>query len=202
MPSSVTIGSDTYNIYGTLAEADTHLNAQFGIGTNWTALAEDDRERALVQGSNVLDLLDWQGTRVDTATPQPRAFPRVGLPECDGVQPSAVDDPLRIEQASYELAYLISQGQFSVIVSSSAATNAANLKKVEAGSAAVEFFSPGSRQSFTGSADLPPVVLALVECLLASSAPGVDTSAAQAFGTGQCSEFDVADRYNFDEGLG
>ncbi len=196
MPNNVTIGSDTFTVYGTLAEADTYLNGKFGIGTTWTALPEDDRERALVQASDVLDLLTWQGARL-VAT-QERSFPRTGLPTCDGVVQSDSDDPTRIEEATYELAYLVSQSQFSTTVSATQAKNAANIKRVKAGSAEVEFQRPLDVQSFQSAADLPPLVRALVSCLLSSS---LTTAPAETFGNTAVSQFDDCDRYDVNEGF-
>jgi len=113
---SVSIGSNNYDIYGTLAGADAYLAAKLS-GTTWIGSTSDTRSRALVEGTRLLRAyLLSLGYDLDPA--------------------SAVD--LAIEEANYELA-------FALVVDPTIAdqTNAGNNnKRLKAGSAEIEYFRP------------------------------------------------------------
>ncbi len=113
---TVTISGNSYNIYGTLADATEYLVARLD-GATWTSATDDTKSRALVQGTRLIQTwLAGQGQDVDPA--------------------SAVDEA--IEHANYELA-------FALVVDSSIAGNASasnNIRRTKAGSAEIEYFTP------------------------------------------------------------
>lgn len=119
---SVTIGSDTYNIYGSLAGANTYLAARIGSEA-WTAATETTKEQGLVSGTRLIQT--WLASRGYTVDPA-----------------SAVD--IEIEQANYELAFALVADP-SVITAS---TSAVNTRRLKAGSAEIEYFRPGQGGRF------------------------------------------------------
>ena len=71
----VTIGSKTYEIYGTLAEALDWLDVNLAA-TAWQACDSDDKKKALVMTTRYFNRLRWKGVITDAVTPQPLAWPR------------------------------------------------------------------------------------------------------------------------------
>lgn len=113
---AVTIGANTYDIYGTSAAATIYLAARIG-STAWTSATADTRSQALVTGTRQIQAyLLSRGFDVDPA--------------------GAVD--AAIENANYELAYLLVVNPALQDVAS--ASN--NRRRVKAGSAEVEYFRP------------------------------------------------------------
>lgn len=111
---TVTIGSVTYDIYGDHVGVTTPLSADEYLGGSlnasaWTAATVDDQARALVTAGRIFDKQLWVGTMTDTVTPQPLAWPRTGVPTCDGIvaDPNVIPD--RVIFGSYEYALAILQ---------------------------------------------------------------------------------------------
>ena len=185
--TTVTIGANTYNVYGLTADPlqDTtdYLAGRFGA-VAFAGLATDDlRRQVLISATRWLDRLQWAGAPTDLSTPQPLAFPRTGLPQCDGIAYTDSEVPDPIVEAMFELAEIIaadatqqdSNGQGS------------NIKSVEAGSASVEFFTPTIGSG--SDTRLPRAAHDLVRCFLSGTAIG------KATGTGDTntSAFDPCD---------
>lgn len=156
--STVTLNSNTYPIYGTLARAaeyfDIHLDTTF-IAANTT-----NRTKSLVLARRWLDRQAWLGTL--TVASQPTSFPRTGISDKEGnpVDPTLV--PLGIEFAEYELALILLKDPTKF----NNANTSNNTKKAKAGEAEIEFF-------FTSNVDtgllFPDQVLKLVQPFLYGS---------------------------------
>lgn len=178
--STVTVGTDTFSVYN-LGDGDTpHVNlesfwnAQLGtVAAAALAASTDDQNRALFMASDWLDrALTWSGT--PTVTGQPRAWPRDGASCYDRtLSDGVVPDELAL--ATFWLA-----GQ--IIVDPTIVTQASqgsNIKRVKAGSAEVQFFTPtiGSASDIR----IPRVAFDYVRCLQGGSS---SLAAGSASGTG------------------
>lgn len=94
------------NSYGTVAEADAYLADKLDIAA-WSVALPEDKEKALVTATRILDSITWRGYAISIS--QPLAFPRVG----DYFDPrlgqavvfDAIATPSRIINACFELAY-------------------------------------------------------------------------------------------------
>jgi hypothetical protein len=111
----VDIGSNSYDSYAELDFANEYLDADVLRAPSWSLLEEDDRSRALVSATRLLQRQLWIN----------------GVPEIDTA-------PEVVQQATALLAADIAA---KPALGDSAST-ASNVKAVGAGSARVEFFSP------------------------------------------------------------
>lgn len=132
--ASITIGSSTFSTYGTVAEADTYLEGDFGAAL-WRAEADEDQKaRALVTATRVIDRMCYLGDKTDPD--QDNAFPRddMGLDDYpDGAVPQEIID------ASFVLAKLIHAGSK---VDDNPTPGQPGIKRQKAGSVEVEYFIP------------------------------------------------------------
>lgn len=113
---TVTIGSSTYNVYGTHAELTAYAGGSLTHAAIYAASDTTEQQRALVEATRILASLSW----VDTANA------------------SVTTASALVVQAAQELALA---GLANVAVFT-AATSSVNVKSAGAGPAAVEFFSP------------------------------------------------------------
>jgi hypothetical protein len=100
---TVSIQGNSYDIYGTYADAIVYFNAATHAAS-WTAATQANRLKALVTATRMMDRQPWQGSPTDPTTPQPLEWPRTGVIDRSG---EAVDDsepPDKIEWGTYELA--------------------------------------------------------------------------------------------------
>jgi len=113
---TVNILGNTFNIYGTHTVDDTGppliISAQSYFAGSlsasaWTAASFEDQQRALVSATRLFDKQLWVGVPTDTTTPQPLAWPRTGVPDCDGIAATTTDIPERVVFGAYELAAAI-----------------------------------------------------------------------------------------------
>jgi hypothetical protein len=164
---TVLIGSDTYNIYGTRANADMYINAMFGAAaTKWRNLSvDDDKDRTLVVAARYLDTL--------------------GLEDA-GVAITYTTVLTAIHAAQAELAVLIASDPTVV----EAIDAGSNIRVLDADGTKIEFFRPTSAAA--GTATRLPVV---VQRLLAPYLPATDLVivGGAAFGTDVDSQFDDCD---------
>ncbi len=188
--ATVTIGSETYDVYADVAEADAYLAADFGRAAAWDDLDTDEKSQALVTSTRRFDRLKWQGTMTDPLTPQPLDFPRNGLVDCEGMPLPDGTTPIEITNGSIIFAADISIKP-SLSVDSSTDSN---LKRVKAGSVEVEFFRA------QGGVILPKDVFELVSCFLAGTEAGAFFFAT---GTDVPSQLDgdINERYGRDQGF-
>jgi hypothetical protein len=80
---TVTIGSGSFDIYGTAADANTYFLANANAQA-WRDAEGLDRNRALVTSARSFDRQSWVGAMVDPTTPQPLAWPRSGVTDRNG----------------------------------------------------------------------------------------------------------------------
>jgi hypothetical protein len=187
---SVTIGSATYQIYGTFAGAGDYWNGGLGDSKSaWDAasLVSNKQQQALVAATRLLDEQPWLGTPV--GTPQLDVvlqWPRSGVSGVD-----SLTTPDGVIKGCYELAgaLLVDSTVQSAIMSGS------NVKMVKASSVTVEFFQ--STFGFTGL--LPPQVERLIAQYLAGAGTGVTGS--ESFGTDAESQFDDDDRFDVSQSI-
>jgi hypothetical protein len=106
-----TVGSATANSFVTLAECLTYLEGRLNAGAFEDAEAEDDQNRALVEATREISLLQYEGARTDNV--QALAWPRTYAPDPDAsyvaglTWPAYFDDdeiPQRVRDATCELA--------------------------------------------------------------------------------------------------
>ena len=188
----VTIGADTYDIYGTEAAAKSYMKARLGADS-WDDASSLNRKKALISATRWLDRANWQGQK--TSDSQALQFPRTGLTDCDGNDVPSDAVPTLVEQACYEGA-LILLGDATAMDQADAGNN---IKRLKAGSAEMEYFRGGYGSS--GSAAAPPFPTAmfeLVRCFL-EGASGITAP----YASGYCeeSQFDDDDRCDRSKGL-
>ena len=196
---TVTIGTDTFSVYAlvateAVANTDTFWNGRLGAErTAWEAASADDKARALVAAADWIDrALIFTGDK--TVSTQARAWPRDGA--TNGCTEEAITDGTTPDDIFYAQAWLA-----GVVLADNAAAassgEGSNVKKVKAGSAAVEFFSPT-----TGTSDdtrLPQVAHDFTRCYTdAGTSAGI--AGPTASGTGQESSFGEDDD-EWNEGL-
>lgn len=168
--TTVTINAIDYDVYADVTTADEFLAADFSA-TLWRAETDDDQKaRALVTATRLLDRMDWLGSKtdVDQALQWPRSD--TGLDEVD---PDEV--PQAIIDGSIVLAKLIHAG--SKVDSSTTTTS--NVKRQKAGSVEIEYFFP-----FEDGARLPTEVWELVSRYLSGSG----STLGGAIASGTCGE--------------
>lgn len=193
---TVVIGANTYNIYGTQAEAQVYLGAMLTSSAIKFLAADPNttQRQALVQATRAIDAERWRGAPVlpwdprpipDPGT-QPLQFPRTGLTRYDGSVVSSLSVPIEIEQACYVLAAMLVEDPALL---DPAQAGASNVKRVNAKGVEVEFFTTTSGGRF------PTVVQTLLAQFLlgGGSATGLSPSG----GTGTTE--DTASSFGDDE---
>ncbi len=136
MTHQITIGSDTYDVYVTVAMADTYLKADPQYGPTWETLTEDDKGINIVSATRSLDRNNWEGERTDPA--QPLDWPRTGVTDSEGNPVDSAAVPTEIEDACSLIAGMIAQDAKQA----NDASTGSNTRRVKAGTAEVEFFRP------------------------------------------------------------
>lgn len=113
---TVSIAGKTFDIYGehlsddpgppVVVSAATYFAGSL-YAASWNAASLDDQARSLVSAGRIFDKQLWVGSITDTVTPQPLAWPRTGVPACDGIEVLPAVTPERVNFGSYELALAI-----------------------------------------------------------------------------------------------
>lgn len=142
---TVTIGAYTYSVYMTVTEADEYLTASL-YKSDWDAASDDDKDRAIVMATRLLDRQAWQGSKTDSDNEL--EWPRTGLTDVDDAT-----IPDFIEAATAELANMLLGSQDVETFTET------EIKSVGAGTARVEFFRDSGDGGF---ARFPTVVQELV----------------------------------------
>ena len=166
-----TLGGVVYDVYSDVATADEYLAADF-TATTWRAETDDDQKRrALITATRLLDRQCWPGEMEDEE--QGTAWPRTGVPGFeDG------DVPQQIVDANSLLAKYIHEGM-AIELNVSTANN---VRRIKAGSVEQEYFFP-----LTNGTRLP---LPVQELLAGLTCGGATIAAAQSFDTDRCSSAD------------
>lgn len=136
--TTFTIDSIVYTSYATVAEADAYLNIDVTREATWEALVSEDKEKKLIMATRRLDLLDWNGSKTGGEGTQEAAWPRTGVTYPDGTSVSTTEVPIEVQNATILLAGTIALTP----ATSNAGTTGSNRKRLKAGSAEIEFFSP------------------------------------------------------------
>jgi hypothetical protein len=190
----IIISGNNYDVYGTEADIKEYLAGRLGVDA-YDAASSGDRKKAHVQATRWIDRQRWQSVPTDVATPQPLEFPRVALTDCNGTLILDTVVPDEVCWATAELVNII----LGTPTASDKGSTAKNVKKVGAGSAAVEFFRAGDSEGRKGT-PLPTAAWDLVKCF-SGSGTGAN-SGSIASGTCDPSQFDDCDRYDLRQGEG
>ena len=167
--ATVSIGANSYTVYGITSNAVSDANSYFAAhvnATEWTSANATRKTQALVSAFRMLEREDWDGEKlVDGQTTQ---FPRTGLEVDDETVPDGTPD--RLVHGQFELALYLLRDASTMDKTSTAS----NVQSVGAGSARVTFFYP-----LPGSATKWPLpVWDLLSPFLAGSS---DTSVLEAY---------------------
>jgi hypothetical protein len=151
-----TPGALDANSYVTLTEADAYMETRLHA-TTWPALTEDDKCRACLWATRLLDAwVEWDG-RPATYT-QRLAWPRWGLlTVTDEVIPETVL-PDNLKAATVELAWSLTAGD----VTATPDPVTGGLTAVTAGPVSLEFVGPSARQP-VGDRIIPDAVWGLIQ---------------------------------------
>lgn len=178
--STVTIGTDSYEVYGTLAGAKKYLGVALSeAAAAWNALVDDDaKEKTMVNATRLLDRQIWKGTAVGTpAFDVVLQWPRAGATDRNGVVVDESTVPVAIEQATYELAALIALDPTVY----TAASTGSNIQSLRAGPVGITYFRA------TNGTRLPSVLMDLIGQFMGSDA--ADSAAPIAYGVSDTSAF-------------
>jgi hypothetical protein len=189
----VTISGTVYDVYGDETGLKTYMAGKLG-SVNYDAATAADRKKALVSATRWIDREKWSGVLTDAITPQPLAFPRTGLTDCEE---NAVDEntvPPEVIDACYELVEIL----LGDATATSKSNQSSNVKKVGAGTAQVQFFRAGNPDGSGLTAGIfPTEAQKLLRCYL----PGTTGIAGPLVsGTDQESSF-CEDDFDLNEGM-
>lgn len=145
--SSLSIGSNSYPVYATVAVADAYLGADPVLGPVWEALTTDAKGRYIVLATRRMDVVNWRGDK--TESDQVTQWPRTGV---TGVEDDEL--PLALQQACCQLAGEAANGVDLANYTSSAGKE----KSIKAGSVSVENF----RDFSAAPLPLPPAAWRLM----------------------------------------
>ena len=188
MPSALVVGTNTYiDLVTATALLDDSIHA-----AQWPFVDPDNQTRALLTALRLLDLRTWEGTKTDPL--QALQWPRTGAIDRFGQPVDTATVPAQIEQAQAQLAYLLSQNP----TLEDAGGTGSNEKRLQAGSAEIEYFRPTGGPNGEGSARFPPAVEELIREFLAD---GSGLLAPFASGTDEVSTFTDDARFGLVDGL-
>lgn len=186
MTFSVTIGTDTFEVYGDPVKRATYLNGMISSGAStFRGLVPDDQARVHVQATRYIDSLAWQGA----ATTPPVGgttlqWPRTGVIDSTGAAVDSSTVPANLVNAVFELCALIADDPDLI------ADGQSNLRGMGAGPIRLDFFTPQTAQDETAS-PLPKPVARLIAQYLAEAV--ATSSGSISTGTDGVSTFDVDD---------
>lgn len=188
MPYQITIGSDTFDTYVTVAQVDSYANGSLNAAA-WEALLAADKGRAIVMATRWIDSECWQGVQVDDN--QPLAWPRI-INEVTIIEP--------VEKAAILLAILTAANpELPDTMSGNVEASAdGGTKRLKAGSVEIEYFRNLSFIFYGGGAmsPFPRSVMSLLGAYLCSAlGSGLGNAGSIAYGT--CAEPVVGTRGKF-----
>lgn len=192
----VEISGKTYEIYGTLDDAETYFSASLNK-SGWAAADFTTKQAALVTASRMFDRTLWAGTptlpvskvQPQPAETQPLAWPRQGTTDCSG---DAVPDdviPEDVIAGSFELANALLVPENTIETS---ASSGSNVKKTSLREKVDVLETAESKEYFINTARpgraprFPQQVHELIRCFLGGSGAG----GALSFGLNDDSAFD------------
>lgn len=183
--STITISSVAYSAYAFASDAVQSATDYFGGKLDadaWTNATTANKQKALISAARYMDRhVLWAGTK--TVSSQALEFPRNGLTDADGNALANNTIPDDIVEGEFELA--IAMLQDSAL--QSAQSSGSNLRKVQAGSASVEYFRPTAGTAY--DAPFPVIVWDLVKPYAAGATALASLSAPTTDGTDEESTF-------------
>lgn len=195
MPT-ITIGSNAYEVYADVSEADEYFAAAIHAA-NWTAAETTTKQQALVTATRMFDRTCWQGEKTDEGS-QPLSWPRSGLTDSDGNAIPDIIVPDFIINGFFELALSLVDGS---TVQTNATPGAQGLQIIKAGSVMLQYFR--GAESLQAQQDRFPLpVMEYVGAYLCGAnfaLTGVATGASS--GTDDNDTSVTGDRYGYNEGI-
>ena len=143
--------------YSTVEQADDFLSIDSIRYSAWEILDNETKLKRLQEATRRLDLIDWPGEKTNSG--QENEWPRTGV-FCNGDAVDSETIPKRIIQATAVLAG-------DIVLNPNAASSQPgnkNIKRVQAGSAVVEYIRP-TLSGFSFS-EASPDSFALIQCFL------------------------------------
>lgn len=178
----VTIGSNQYDVYADISQADDYLAASTDAAT-WNAETDDDvKGRALVTATRFLDRQSWAGDKTDDNQV-------LDWPRSDTGISGVVDDeiPDDIVNAAIEIASALLNGVDIVNYS----TSDQKEKSLKAGSVAVEYF----RQDEELAYPLPRAIYELISPYYGGASTILSGSSSS--GTDKCNPLNYGWDFNY-----
>ncbi len=186
---TVSISGKSYEIYGEYTSdagptvsATTYFGGSLNVAA-WNAASNDDKQRSLINAARIFDRQNWVGTITDALTPQPLAWPRTGVPECDGIVASPTVIPERVILGSYELAAAILANAAVQTQSGTGSNTKRVLARKKVGDLEVEdeteYFSPTNVGAGAASR-FPTQVQEYIRCYVGGPVSGAVVAGAQA----------------------
>ena len=165
MSFSVTVGSDTFEIYAGLPATKSYINGKrTDAAQSFRDLSDDDQARTLNDVTLFLDRQAWQGTAKLVGTTL--QFPRSGLLDSTG---AVIDDATQlaaIARAVGELCAIAADDEDAL----ESADTSANIRRADAGGGTgVEFFNPTTTLGGTATTLPTPAQQLLGQWLLGDS---------------------------------
>lgn len=180
---TVSISGKVFNIYGEhrtdsvgVTSAVTYFAGSLNAGA-WNAADTATQAQALITATRIMDKQRWVGAPTDPDTPQPLAWPRTGVSDCDG---NAIPDdtvPDGIVFGTYELASAI-LADATVQTSDTGGSNVRRTRsKDKVGDLETEreteyFTSTSIKGSITAAGRFPATVQEYVRCYFGGSGIG------------------------------
>jgi hypothetical protein len=187
MSETVTISTNEYTVYESVAFISAYLAADPGRSARWAAFTTDQKSQGAVASTRYIDRQSWAGSKADAD--QDLAWPRTGVTYPDGTAVASDTVPQQVLDAFCLLACdLVAKPADADKLST-----ANNNKRVKAGSAEVEKFRPEAGTPLLTAAQ------ALLGQFLGGSAAASDIGAGYAGGTCQQSRF--CGDYEFTRGV-
>ena len=163
---TITIGAVSYSVYGLgnadpVQDADDYLAAK--LGSTWSTATTLQKQQAIVTAARMLDrAVKWSGSK--TVSTQVLAWPRDGAN--NGCTGEAVTNATTPDEIAYAQFLLADRLFLDATLADNLGTGS-NIKRVKAGSAEVEYFSP----TIDTNTDtrLPVAVNDIAKCFFAST---------------------------------
>jgi hypothetical protein len=194
---TVTIDSVTFDVYGNDAGlAAWAVGKTAKVYAAYNAKDPDAKNRAWVTATRILDRIGWSGSKTSDA--QALTWPRDNA--YDSVAAASVADgttPALIEEACYELAVQLALNE--KFTDRSQSDRSRNIKRVGAGSAAVEFFASNSRYE---GAPLPDEIMDMVARFLGGASSGYTGVTSFGDADGEAVFDEASDGYGLSRGWG
>jgi len=186
---TVSINGNSFDIYGEFLDdsgatisASTYFAASLNVAA-WNAASTTDKQKALVNATRIFDKQLWVGTVTDPTTPQPLAWPRTGVPTCDGIVASPTVIPERVIFGAYELASAILTDALVQTQSSTGSNTKRVLARKKVGDLEVEdeteYFSPTNVGAGAASR-FPTQVQEYIRCYVGGTTAGATVAGSKA----------------------